>query len=325
MRALLCLLVLNFFTVAAQDLTIVHRVPVANEIRGAALLNDQRILTWGDKLQLWSIPDLKPQVLAEGNFGEGGCLVDLDGDGTQEFIGKEGSGLGTLTWRKPPDWKPVVIDDQFESHDCLEATLFGRKGVLAIQRYMQVRFYEHARKTPWPYREIYSIYTPSQQTGLLLRDIDGDGRTDIVCGNYWIQSPERFELPWHIFAINTWFEQPLSAMLAHAFVGESLFFAQGHMEDARAALFRKPADPHQLWQESRLPGDFHRVHAAAVVGGQLFFAENNGGQSRIFTLRDGTPEKIASGIDTLRLLAVRGGIVSVGPRELVFWRYQRRR
>ena len=45
---------------------------------------------------------------------------------------------------------------------------------------------------PWPYREIYSIYTPSQQTGLSMRDIDGDGRIDILCGNYWIQSPERF-------------------------------------------------------------------------------------------------------------------------------------
>ena len=85
--------------------------------------------------------------------------------------------------------EPVVIDDEFDTHDCMEATLFGRKGVLVIQRYMQVRFYERADKSPGRIREIYSIYTPSQQTGLSLRDIDGDGRVDIVCGNYWIQSP----------------------------------------------------------------------------------------------------------------------------------------
>src|SRR4051812_48916916 len=267
MRAFACFLVLSLGSCEAQFVRTIRRVGAPGAIRGAALSLEGNIVTWGNQLLLWSVPLGKPRLLADGNFGEGGCLVDLDGDGVQEFIGKEGSGLGKLVWRKPPDWQPVVIDDEFESHDCLEATLFGRKGVLVIQRYMQVRFYEHALAKTWPYREIYSIYTPSQQTGLSLRDVNGDGRIDIVCGNYWIQSPERFELPWHIFAINTWFEQPPSAMLAHAFVGDALFIAQGHTEDARAAIFRKPADPHQLWQESRLPGDFHRVHAVTTTNG----------------------------------------------------------
>jgi len=282
-------------------------------------------LTWGDGLHAWTISDLKRRELTPGAFGEGGCLVDLDGDGAQEFVGKEGDpGLGKLTWRKPPFTEAVVIDDEFDTHDCIEATLFGRKGVLVIQRHMQVRFYERGAKSPWPFREIYSIYTPSMQTGLLLRDIDRDGRLDIVCGNYWIQSPERFDLAWHIFAINTRFEEQRSATLTHAFLGDDLFAAQAHMADARAALFRRTEDTKLLWTEKRIDIPLHRVHAVAVVDKTLFVAENNGATSRTFVVRGGVPMKILDGVDTLKFVDVKRGVLSVGPSELVLWRYRRK-
>ena len=44
-------------------------------------------------------------------------------------------------------------------------------------------------------------------------DIDGDGLPDILAGMYWIRSPESFELPWRLFAIDLWNETPESAML----------------------------------------------------------------------------------------------------------------
>ena len=186
-----------------QTLTMLKRVPAAGELRGAAETRDGRIITWGDGLYAWRLPSLSRSCSRRATSAKADAWSISTGMVAQEFVSVEGTGLGKLTWRRPPDWKPVVIDDEFETHDCLEATLFGRKGVLVIQRYMQVRFYERSDSSPWPHREIYSIYTPSQQTGLSLRDIDGDGRVDILCGNYWIQSPDRFELPWHIFAINT--------------------------------------------------------------------------------------------------------------------------
>ena len=218
--------------------------------------------------------------------------TDLDGDGTQEFVGKEGPGLGKLTWRKPPDWKPVIIDDEFETHDCMEATLFGRKGVLVIQRYMQVRFYERAEGKRWPYREIYSIYTPSQQTGLSMRDIDRDGHVDIVCGNYWIKSPESFELPWHIFAINTYSELPQSAMLAHAFSGkQSAGRAGTHARCAGDIVHECRKIRANFGMKHRIEGRFHRVHAVTVWNGTLLFGENNGALSRIFVIRDGSGDR----------------------------------
>ena len=211
----------------------------------------------------------------------------------------------------------------------MEATLFGRKGILVIQRYMQVRFYERGGGKRWPYREIYSIYTPSQQTGLSLSDIDGDGRVDIVCGNYWIKGPQSFELPWHIFAINTYSETLESAMLGHAFLRKDLLGAQGHMSDARVTLFTKPQDPRQLWQDTPIKGEFHRVHTIAAWNGMLFFGENNGAASRIFALKDALKDRnatgIAKGVENLQMLSTKDGMVSVGPQELVLWRYDRRR
>ena len=97
----------------------------------------------------------------------------------------------------------------------IPATVLGRRGVLLVHRRSQVRFYEIPadRSAPWPATEIYSFYTPSNQGGMLLADIDRDGTTDLLCGNYWIKSPDRFELPWRLFAIEPWSEEPDSAML----------------------------------------------------------------------------------------------------------------
>jgi hypothetical protein len=325
MRIWSCLSVLSCGVLYAQSAEVIRRADSRQEIRGAAVTREGEIFTWGDGLHVWSLPDLKPRLIARGAFGEGGCLADLDGDGAQEFIGKEGPGLGRLTWRKPPDWKPVIIDDEFETHDCMEAELFGRKGILVIQRYMQVRFYERAEGKRWPFREIYSIYTPSQQTGLSMRDIDEDGHPDILCGNYWIKSPEAFELPWHIFAINTYSETPESAMLAHAVIENDQLAGQGHRNDARVTRFTKPGDPRRLWNPSPVEGAFHRVHAVTAWNGTFLFGENNGASSRIFALRDGKALQIADGIDSLQILHAKDALVSVGPHELVFWRYGRRK
>jgi hypothetical protein len=103
--------------------------------------------------------------------------MDVDQNGQPGLILQDGVGLGNLTFRRPPEWKPEVIDTEVGMHNCLPATLLGHRGFLMIHRFMQVRFYEPPanRGGPWTFTDLYSIYTPSKQTGLLLADIDGDG------------------------------------------------------------------------------------------------------------------------------------------------------
>ena len=87
-----------------------------------------------------------------------------------------------------------TIDNGTDMPNCLAVTFLGHKGVLVVNRGMQMRFYEYS---DFHYREIYSFYSPSRQAGLLVADVDQDGRPDILCGNYWIRSPGQFGLPWY--------------------------------------------------------------------------------------------------------------------------------
>jgi hypothetical protein len=302
-------------------------LPAPGEIRGAAM-HDSRLYTWGGQLTLWKTPELQHTVLATATFGEGGCLTDLDSDEEPEFVGYEGPGLGRLTYRRAPRWRPETIDTEIEMHDCREATLFGRRGLLMVNRGMQVRFYERPEKPAkrWPYREIYSFYTASYQGDLVLHDVNRDGFSDILCGNYWIKSPAAFHLPWRLFAINTHHQTPEAAMVRFAPSPEGrLWIFQSHMENARAMLFESPPDPKQLWKETTYGGDMQlsRLHGVLSVGAGVIAGEHNGAKSRVLLFRSGVePRTLLSGVDVLQIFALGDGdLLLIGPRAITRWRY----
>ncbi len=224
-------------------------------------VQERTLATWGDRLLWRSLPQGSYRVVRGPGraFNEGGCLVDVDGDGQLDVVVNEGGAESSLVWFHAPDWSRHVIDTGIDAPDILPATLFGRRGVLLIQKRIQVRFYEIPSDpgARWPYQEVYSFYSFSRQGGLQMADVDGDGLPDILAGNYWIRSPEAFEMPWRLFAIEIWNETPPSAMLRLRYglltgAAPELLAVQREEAPARLARFEKPSDPRQLWIEHRI-------------------------------------------------------------------------
>jgi hypothetical protein len=278
---------------------------LALNMKGAAWDGARHLITWGDQILQWSLPDLRRRVLASPSapVGEGGCL---DRDGRGLFL-QEGD---RLVYRRAPEWQRAqVLDHGIDMHNCIVTTLLGRRGVLMAQRGMQVRFYTFP---DFHYTEIYSFYSASDQAGLLLADVDGDHRTDILCGNYWIRSPEAEDLPWHDFAIELYNQEHEAAKLSLALDGAGvLTVAQGHLPDGRVAHFRRAADARKLWTEE----DARILHYPHALASGLV-AENNGPHSRV--LIGGREAQETDGVHTAFL--TRYGYVLIGAERIYFRR-----
>ena len=268
-------------------------------------------VTWGERVLWRNRPGAAPRVLRKRGTAlrAGGCLFDADGDGKPDLVASE---PGALVWFRYPDGARHVIDTGADSPDIIPAVLLGRRGILLIHKHAQVRFYEPGRDpaSPWHATDLYSIYTPSWQGGLRLADIDRDGRTDILCGNYWIRSPESWELPWRLFAINTWTEEERSGMLRLAWADGRLAAAQREMAPARLAWFTPPADPREQWPAQPLGTDLRlsqpdSLEVADFDGDSRpdLLAAEGAGAGRIVIFRGGAPEVAAYGKPVRRAIA----------------------
>jgi len=206
---------------------------VADAYTGGAWFQD-RLYTWGTELREWDLP-LRVRRAQPGPPIRFGCVY------RNRLVLESNSELR---------WGKSLIDTGTRVIDACETNLFQRNGLLVINRGMQVRFYEFSGAGErWPYREIYSFYTASEQGGLYVHDVDRDGRPDIFCGNYWIQAPAEFALPWRLFAINLINDTPLAASARLAWVNGRLLWLESKSPRARMFWLTAPADPRQLWRQ----------------------------------------------------------------------------
>jgi hypothetical protein len=258
----------------------VQRVPLAllllwassvlpAQIRGGAPAPPRppAILTWGTTLQRWPLDGGAPQTLATGRDFRAGCVDEAGGAYLLE--------RGRLLYRSVSGAHEEVIEPATEFQECLTGTFESRRGVFFLHHYAQLRF--AWRETgAWRYEEVYSIYTPSQQGGLLRHDVDGDGCADLLLGNYWARNPCRPSEPWHVFTINMFFYTPQAARARLALAPGNRLYWGAAAGEPRLVLHTPKADIREQWSTEPLPDPPAGLTALLVHGDRLLAASPAG-------------------------------------------------
>lgn len=258
------------------------------------------LFTWGETLQ-------KDEKTVAQITATAGCPL-MGGVALQ-------SGADLIWWK---DGKISRIDTRAAVVDMAEMEIFGRRGLMVIHHGMQLRFYQapEGNEDRWPYSEIYSFYTASEQGGLIQHDVDGDGRPDLICGNYWVQAPASFDLHWQLYAINLFHEHPLAASARLAWVKNRLLWLESKRPKSRAVWFTPPDDPQRQWIPEPLGMQLHYPRALLVKDGTVWIGESNGSESRL--LEWPTGKVLHKGIPLHTLVQTPERVIGIGPEAVIY-------
>jgi hypothetical protein len=262
-----------------------------------------RILEWPIQVSAPTREVFKPD---SGNYQNGACAMDVNGDNIDEMIVAKSSGdqKTELLW-----YEEITGQKQWQEH--FIASISRRKGeeglhdimpfsmryqdklmqgaVIVVNRKILYWFEIPTDPTqPWDRHLIADLSKDGAecaQSGLVLGDITGNGRQDLVCGNFWAECPaDPVKDPWQIHRYSNWDRRKTPIFPdVPAWVGDVRFGGMNQLDlgdmdgdgmldivatdaeipDARVGIFCR--DSGNLWKEYLVDTALYCPHSLVVA------------------------------------------------------------
>lgn len=260
-----------------------------------------------------------------GQLEVGAAVADVDGDGRQDLVAGRTVNYDEVYWFRQPaeprrSWGKRVLTDRFDMyHDLAVADVDddGDPEVVGLSQAAETVFYydipADPTVEPWPDDHCTVVADDLRAEGLVVTDVDGDGRTELVAGTTIFDRVDRDGDHWRRRELLSGWDAVRVAVADLDGDGDpELVFAEGdspaHGTHPGRVAWVDPADgeTHLLRDGMYCPhslavADFDGDGRPDVYVGEMGLGENDDPEHVVFRNRgDGTfePTVVARGVPT---------------------------
>lgn len=276
-------------------------------------INGPRIAASGNRILEWpvqiSAPTTEVVPPTPESYQNGACVMDVNNDNIDEMIVSRASrqqGTDLLWFEEVPgqtQWREHLIGYVWQKegeegfHDIMpfETKIDDKtvRGVAVVVNRRTLFWFEIPEDyfQPWKQHLISDLREHGAefaQSGLVLGDLAGNGKQDIVCGNFWAECPaDPTTDPWQIYRYSEWDRKiirPVSGVpdwvnetrfggMSQLDLGDmdgdgtlDIIVADAEIPDGRLGIFcRDVANPHDLWKENIIDTGIYCPHSLVVT------------------------------------------------------------